>query len=437
MDNSMINTNLTTWADTKTSNPSLLNSSVRHLLRIILITATEFKNNALSLRSGALTYTVLLSLVPMLAMSTAVVKGLGGGDQLRQAAYTYIETLEHSAAEEQPSGTQEKLTDHLRSAADKLFDYVDRTNFATLGTIGMIGILFSVILVFSHIETAMNVIWKVQNGRSILRKIADYLTLLVLMPISINIAFAASAFLANPQLASKIDLIIPFAWLQTLILQLLPVFFIALTLYVLYIFFPNTKVKNLPAMFGAILAAFLWFSVQNIYITLQVGVAKYNAIYGSFATLPLFLIWMYLGWIFILAGAQVAYAVQNVTTYSLKKIPAKPSQNLAAAFDIIHLTYSSFDQKKDFKVSDINSHLPQYPEKILQEVAAQLQRAGIIHIAQPNQQMLPSEPQKSFDDQTVVDIILGTDAPDTQGGNQSLMAIKGSTHAGNDHLNSQ
>lgn len=437
MAHSMINKHLTTWADTGTSNPSLLNSSFRHLLRIILITTTEFKNNALSLRSGALTYTVLLSLVPMLAMSTAVVKGLGGGDQLRQAAYTYIETLEHSAAQEQPSDTQEKLTDHLRSAADKLFDYVDRTNFATLGTIGMIGILFSVILVFSHIETAMNVIWKVQNGRSILRKIADYLTLLVLMPISINIAFAASAFLANPQLASKVDLIIPFAWLQTLILQLLPVFFIALTLYVIYIFFPNTKVKNLPAMFGAILAAFLWFSVQNIYITLQVGVAKYNAIYGSFATLPLFLIWMYLGWIFILSGAQVAYAVQNAKTYSLKKIPAKPSQNLAAAFDMIHLIYSSFEQKTDFKLSDICFHLPQYPEKILQEVVVQLQEAGIIHLAQSNQQMLPSGPKKSFDDQTVVNIILGTDAPDTWGGKQSLMAINGSTNAGNDHLHSQ
>ena len=418
-------TTLTAWAEMKVSNPSLISTATRQLLRIILITIKEFNNNDLSLRSSALTYTVLLSLVPMLAMSTAVVKGLGGGDQLREAAYSYIDTLEQTAPKEQPAHSQERLTDHLRSAADKLFDYVDRTNFATLGTIGMIGILFSVVLVLSNIESAMNAIWKVQDGRSIVRKIADYLTLVILMPISINVAFAASAFLANPKLASKIDVVIPLAWLQTFLLQLLPVFFIALTLYVIYIFFPNTKVKTLPAVFGSILAAFLWFSVQNVYITLQVGVAKYNAIYGSFATLPLFLIWMNLGWMFILAGAQVAYAVQNMKTYRLTRIPAKPSQNLAAAFDIINLTYSSFEQKKAITVSDICAQLPEYPEAVLQEVVAQLQDAAVLHLSLSNKQLLPSEPIKSFDNQTVVDIILGTDAPDTEGGNQSLRTIKG------------
>ncbi len=418
-------TTLLAWADRKISNPSLLNSAIRRLLRIILITIEGFKNNDLSLRSSALTYTVLLSLVPMLAMSTAVVKGLGGGDELREAAYTYIATLEQTAPREQSPLSEERLTDHLRSAADKLFDYVDRTNFATLGTIGMIGILLSVILVLSHIESAMNAIWKVQNGRSIVRKIADYLTLLILMPISINVAFAASAFLANPQLASKVDKVIPVIWLQTFLLQLLPVFFIALTLYVLYIFFPNTKVKNLPAAFGAILAAFLWFGMQNVYITLQVGVAKYNAIYGSFATLPLFLIWMYFGWIFILAGAQVTFAMQNEKTYRLHKTPGKPSQNLAAAFDIINLTYTSFGQKSALTASDICQKLPEYPETILEEVIAQLQGAGIIHLSQSNQQLLPSEPMKNFDNQTVVDIILGTDVPDTRGGNQSLQTIRG------------
>jgi len=436
MDTSQADTNrdhtpLTTWADTKISNPSPLISIIQRLLRVVLITIEEFKNNDLSLRSSALTYTVLLSMVPMLAMSTAVVKGLGGGDQLREAAYTYIETLEHAAPGKQTAPPEEKLTDHLRSAADKLFDYVDRTNFATLGTIGMIGILLSAILVLSHIESAMNAIWKVQDGRSIVRKVADYLTLLILMPISINVAFAASAFLANPKLASKVDVVIPFLWLQTLLLQLLPVFFIALTLYVIYIFFPNTRVKTLPAAFGAILAAFLWFSVQNVYITLQIGVAKYNAIYGSFATLPLFLIWMYFGWIFILAGAQVAFAVQNVKTYRLHKIPAKPSKNLAAAFDIVNLTYSSFEQKNKLAVSDIYPQLPEYPEAVVEEVLAQLQEAGIIHLSESNKQLLPSEPMKSFDPQTVVETILGSEAPDTPGGTQSLQTIRG---AGTSHI---
>lgn len=430
---------LKAWADRR--DPSLLlpQSFLRNLVRLILITIEEFRKNDLSLRSGALTYAVLLSLVPMLAMSTAVVKGLGGGDQLREAAYTYINTLEHSSPQKQdapspkkseldplPTGeTAGKLTDHLRSAVDKLFDYVDRTNFATLGTIGVIGILFSVVLVLSHIESAMNAIWKVQKSRSIIRKVSDYLTLLVLLPISINVAFAASAFLTNPQLASKVDLIIPFVLLQALLLKLLPVFFIALTLYVIYIFFPNTRVKTLPAVFGATLAAILWFNVQNMYITLQVGVAKYNAIYGSFATLPLFLIWMYFGWIFILVGAQVAFAYQNISTYRLCRIPNRPSQSLAAAFDIVDLTYSSFEQKTSLTDADIYLQLAEYPEAVLQKVLSQLLDAGIIHMTKTGKQVMPSEPMKGFKRQAVIDTILGSSAPDTPGGKQSLRVISG------------
>lgn len=159
---------LKTWADRPVSDCSLFISVVHYLLRIVLITISEFKNSELSLRSSALTYTILLSLVPMLAMSTAVVKELGGGNELRETAYTYIESLEQSNNFQitdpvdgfTPWGKQQEaetsLTAHLRSAVDRLFDYVDRTNFATLGTIGVIGILLSVLLMLAHIESAMN-----------------------------------------------------------------------------------------------------------------------------------------------------------------------------------------------------------------------------------------------------------------------------------------
>ncbi len=437
------NNTLANWADRRRPDPSMIFSAIQNFFRLILITAYEFKHNELSLRSGALTYTILLSLVPMLAMSTAIVKGLGGGDPLREVAYTYIETLEQSASTIIPQQLQEvsatdpnskeanstkespaKLTEHLRSAIDQLFDYVDRTDFATLGTVGVIGILLSVALVLNHIESAMNAIWKVANGRSILRKISDYLTLLILMPLSISVTFTASAFLKTPQLASKIDILIPFIWMQALILKLVPIFFIALTLYVIYIFFPNTKVKTFPAIFGSLLAAILWFSMQNIYITLQIGVANYNAIYGSFATLPLFLVWMYLGWIFILTGAQVAFAFQNVSTYRLTKILTKPSINLAAALDIMDLVYSSFQQKNCLTAQKLQLQLPEYPTSVLDDVLELLHESSLIHLSQTNRQLLPAEPIESFNRQRIIGAILGAEAPDTTGGNMSLQAIE-------------
>jgi membrane protein len=412
------------------------------VVRLILITAAEFSSNALSLRSAALTYTVLLSLVPILAMSTALVKGLGGDNQLRKVAYSYIQTLTDKSGETinqtkiatppidislQKHGAN--LTDHLRAAVDQLFDYVDKTNFAALGSIGVVGILLSVILVLSYIEEAMNSIWKIRSGRSLLRKIADYLTLLILLPISINVAFAASAMLQSPALIAKIDILIPFAWLQTLLLKALPVAIITLTFYVMYIFFPNTKVKTLPALFGAALAAFLWTLVQDIYITLQIGVANYNAIYGSFATLPLFLVWIYLGWLFILTGAQVAYACQNIRSYQILPLTVNPSLKLGAAFDIMDCMSAAFAGGKGITSDNLVDSLPYYQPAVITEVVTKLRTAGLLHVSQTDNRLLPAALGKGAHYQEIATIILGSETADTRGGVRSSRAMKAAAEA--------
>lgn len=435
--NSLERPSLRIWADRPVTDCSLVTSAVHYLLRIILITVAEFKNSNLSLRSSALTYTILLSLVPMLALSTAVVKGLGGGDQLRKAAYTYLMTLKESNSFEtadtiEPPATQStqtpetgiNLTTHLRSAVDKLFDYVDRTNFATLGTIGVIGILLSVLLMLDHIESAMNAIWKVSAARSIPRKIADYLTLMILLPFSINITFAAIAFLQSPVLALKIDQLIPLEWLQSLLLKPIPIFFIALTFYVMYIFFPNTRVKNFPAAIGATLAALLWFTVQNVYISLQLGVSNYNAIYGSFATLPLFLVWMYLGWIFILTGAQLAFAFQNEKTYRLVPFSGSPSLKLGAAFDIMDHIYTAFSVGAPVTTKSLAGNIAHYSPLIIEDTIGELIKAGEVHVSQKDNRLFPVSPIEQYDRQRIVNLILGTDAPDTTGGLLSRKAIE-------------
>lgn len=424
------------WIDKQETDAKPPIKASRYLLRLLCITIRQFNSNELSLRSGALTYTVLLALVPMIAMSTAVVKGLGGGDQLREAAYTYLDTLDNGLnlkTAETPVGTEddntevagdgENMTRHLRSAVDQLFDYVDRTNFATLGTFGVVGILLSVLLVLSHIESAMNAIWKVPSGRSPLRKLADYLTLLILFPISINVAFAAGAFLKTPSLAAKMDIFIPFEWIQTLVLQVVPIFFIALTFYAMYIFFPNTKVKAVPAAIGATLAAFAWFAVQNLYIGLQVGVAKNNAIYGSFATLPLFLVWMYLGWMFILTGAQVAFALQNADSFRLMPTNNSPSLRLSTAFDIMEEIYEGFESETKITQESLPSSLLHYPRRLVDEVIAELLEAGIIDLSSSDERLLPLVPYTKYNRKAIVQIMLGIETPDTSGGKTSRAAI--------------
>ena len=415
---------------------------VHKLVRIILITFREFQFNNLSLRSGALTYAILLSMVPMLAMSTAVIKGLGGGNQLREVVYRYIDTLEQTPSigveipgnevkEESPplSSSDDlpvELTAHLRSAADKLFDYVDRTSFATLGSFGMLGMFLSVILVLNQIETAMNTIWKVEDGRSLIRKVTDYLTLIVLMPISINVALAAGTILESQALTIHVDRFIPISWIQSLVLQGVPIFFLSITLYIVYLFFPNTKPKAIPTLIGAILAGSLWFITQNIYISLQIGVAKYNAIYGSFATVPLFLIWIYFGWLFVLLGAQVAYAIEKSDRYQLIVKSDAPSIKISAALDLCSAVKRSF-QDKGTDLDSVNQEYPTYSIKQLEEARDTLVSAGFLHHSKESSNLLPSLPPASITSKIVIEAVLGTVTPDSFGGRVSAEVVQAAT----------
>jgi membrane protein len=434
---------LLNWANTPCHATPFWLHKLHSLLRIILITFKEFGNNALNIRASALTYTILLSLVPMLAMSTAVVKGLGGGNELRQLVYSYIDTLEettplthvgipgtHKSKEQTQtdagvvSARQDTaITEHFRSAADQIFDYVDNTDFATLGTIGVLGVLLSAILVLSNIELSMNTIWHVHAGRSLLRKVTDYLTFLILMPLSINFGFAANAVLKNDALLNKLLDLLPGPWVQTGLLFLIPLFFITLTLFLIYIFFPNTKVKTGPAFIGALFAGSFWFFTQNIYIGLQIGVSKYNAIYGSFATLPLFLIWMFLGWVFILGGAQLAFACQQHHRYQLKKLNHSPLEQLSAAFDILNITYDFYANKTQLKTKELPAHCPAYSATLLFSSLKKLIASQTI-VSTEKGRLLPSGPANKLQYQEIVSSILGNSFPDTRGGKAAAALLK-------------
>ncbi len=434
---------LISWANAPCGRKSSLFHTLHSLIRILLITFKEFGKNELNIRASALTFTILLSLVPMLAMSTAVVKGLGGGNELKRVVYSYIDTLEETTPlthigmpgtlhlpetdENEKIDTdlhnELAITKQFRSVADQIFNYVDKTDFATLGTIGVLGVLLSAILVLSNIELSMNTIWHVSTGRSLLRKITDYLTFLILMPLSINFGFAANAVLKNDALLSKLTLFLQGPRMQTALLLIVPIFFITLTLFLIYIFFPNTKVKPIPALIGALIAGTLWFITQNIYIGLQIGVSKYNAIYGSFATLPLFLIWMFFSWVFILGGAQIAFACQRQKNYQIKSITHSPLEQLSAAIDLLKATYSRYASNKKFDKSHLQYHCPEYSAELLGSSLEKLIAAQIIAVTKKGN-LMPACPPDKLKYQNIVSSILGNSLPDTEGGKASKAMIK-------------
>ena len=432
------------WANTPVTDGSYLQKKAHSIFRIFLITFKEFTANELNIRASALTYTILLSLVPMLAMSTAVLKGMGGSDQLRTAVYSYIDSIDQTtplttagfsalpqklmAKQTVPDNDtgelpENSVTTQFRSVAGQIFNYVDRTNFAALGTVGVFGVFLSAILVLSNIEMSLNTIWHVSAGRSLIRKVTDYLTLLVLLPISINLGFFANTILKNDRMLSKIMSYLPGALVQTALLLFVPLFFIILTFFVIYIFFPNTRVKSRPALIGAAVAGTLWFFTQNLYIGLQIGVSKYNAIYGSFATLPLFLVWMFLGWVFILLGAQIAFACQKQADYQLKKLNNSPMEMLSAAYDILDVVFRAYEKKNRLKKKHFPAQCEAYPAELIYSCLDKLHTARIIMLSRDGI-ILPGAPPEKTSYKEVISAVLGSNFPNTDGGETAASLIK-------------
>ena len=443
-----IHTRLRNWAFARDSKESPGKNFFRSIVRTILIVFHIFFKTSLSLRASALTYSIILSLVPMLAMSTAILKGLGSDNDLKIAAYRLIDQIVPATAttlngqpvqainpekKETTPGqgnnivTTATMADHLRNGIDMIFDYVDRTNFAALGAFGIIGLLFVVILMLSNIESTMNVIWHSAKSRPLGRKIMDYLALLVLLPISLNTAIAGGAILQSRKMMGYITTIVPSEWLVKMLLKGLPFLFIVGCLTFIYQFFPYAKVKTYAALIGALFSSICWFIVLQLYIGLQIGVSRYNAIYGSFATVPLFLIWLHIGWIFLLLGAALAYAVQNRNSYT----PGidgviTPKHCLQLAIDILQQVYTNFTGHRTTGVGDLAVSLPKEPVSRLVEISMLLIKGGLLHRVDGRDDltMTPAQPLDRLKAIDIITLVMGRDTADSVGGRLSDEMIK-------------
>ncbi len=417
------------WAD---------RSLYRLPLRIGCIVVREFAANAVSMRAAALTYAIVLSLVPLLALSTAMLKGLGGDDRLRELAELWLDKLESSTpAGQQPHITtdnaavpaedgvarpevQVTITGHLREAVETVFAYVARTNFATLGIVGVLGVLVTVLIVLGQIEGAMNVIWHGVRGRPLLRRLLDYLALLVLLPLAVNVALATGTILANPTWAGSFAGLMPFTWVLRVGLTLLPLAFVVLALLVLYLFFPNVPVRTGPALTASLVTGLGWLLLQKLYLMLQLVVANYNAIYGSFATLPLFLLWLFLGWNVILGGAVLAHAIQHQERFRPREEEPSPVRRLQLAYDLLAELYRCFGARRACTMEELVQRLPAVDQRDLVLVSTMLRRGGLLRgsLREPGG-IQPAAPREELGAEEVVRLVLGEDAPPSPGGELS------------------
>jgi len=261
------------------------------LLRFCYLLKENFTLHQVTLRAAALTYTTTLSLIPFLAIAFAILKGLGVQNSLEPLL------------QELAGDSQETIT--------RIIDYVNNTNFKSIGAIGLLALVITAISLLGSIEVAFNTIWGVTETRSLQRRFSDFLSVVVVGPILILVATSITTSLQNQWIIKWLIQRAYFGDALLFLFKLAPYVSIWIALVFLYIFIPNSKVRFRSALLGGILAGTAWQVAQWAYFHFQVGVANYNAIYGTLAALPVFLIWVYTSWLIVLFGLEIVCTHQR------------------------------------------------------------------------------------------------------------------------------
>jgi membrane protein len=289
-------------------------SSVRRLLRIVVLAGRGFAADNLQLRASALTYYSLLSIVPIAALAFGIAKGFGLDDALEKALRERLLV-------------QEQALEHVIEFAHTL---LADTRGGLIAGAGVLLLVWAVIRLLNNIEKSFNAIWGVSSARSWVRKLTDYLAMVIIAPILLLVASSGTVFLG----AHLADLFAGAGWVAQLgdlvqtALGLVPYAVIWLLLTLLYLTMPNTAVSWRAALAAGVVAGTLYQLTQIGYVHFQIGVVRNNAIYGGFAALPLLLIWLHISWLIVLLGAEIAFAVDNAGRYARERMAADASHHL-------------------------------------------------------------------------------------------------------------
>lgn len=244
--------------------------------------------------AAALTYSTILAIVPIMAVVFAVARGFGYSK--------YIETWFRDMLTSQPQAA-EIIIGFVNS-------YLVHTKSGIILGLGLVFMLWTVLMLVSNIEKTFNDIWQVKKPRSLFRTFTDYIAMLFLVPIIIVVMAGISIFMAT--IADNLDQYVVISSVAHFLIDLSPYILLSGAFFALYVFMPNTKVHLRSAILPAILAGTAMQWLQFFYIHSQIWVSSYNAIYGSFAALPLFMLWVQFSWIICLVGAELTYTMQNL-----------------------------------------------------------------------------------------------------------------------------
>ncbi len=291
------------------------------LLRILLLAINDYTQKQLALRATALTLYTLLSIVPVIAMVFGIAQGFGLQQYL-------TDELNKAFA------TQPEILNNLLLYVQNL---LGNTKGGIIAGFGFALLLWSVLQVLANIEDAFNFIWHVQTPRTWARKFTDYLSIIMLAPLFIVFSGVATIFISTQikWVAQEISFLgSTISQLIIISIKFLPYLTTSLLFFLLYLVMPNTRVKPSAAIYAGIVAGIVFQVFEWAYIEFQIGVSNYNTIYGSFASIPLFITFLQFSWIIVLIGAEISYSVQHVVEYESRVQMASLSHEMKMVYSL-------------------------------------------------------------------------------------------------------
>ena len=287
-------------------------------VKIIYLSIEQFLNDRIPVRASALTYSTLLSIIPILALLFAIARGFGFDALMEQQI---------------KSGVMSKQSELVFSWVNS---YLQHAQSGIFIGVGLIMLLFTILVLIDNIERSFNAIWQVKRPRTVFRQITDYFSMLLLLPLLIVISSGLTIVMTT--YVKDLETFLLLGPMLKFLVRLVPYALTWGMFIALYVFMPNTKVKLSHAWFPGILAGSAFQAFQYFYVNSQIWISNYNAIYGSFAAIPMFLLWTQVSWTICLFGAEMSYVSQNLSPFSFGKETAHISRRYHDFFCAIVLS---------------------------------------------------------------------------------------------------
>lgn len=366
------------------------------VLRVTYLIVRDLATGELNLRAMSLVYTTLLALVPLLAVSFSVLKGFGVHNQLEPIL---LNLLTH-------------LGDRGPEVTRQIIGFVENVKAGVLGAVGLVLLLYTVVSLMQKIERAFNYTWQVSENRSLARRFSDYFSVILIGPLLIFTAMTLTASITSSTLYTSLEQTPIISWLLQSVNQLLPYILVIIAFTMIYVLVPNTRVRIRSALVGASVAGILWQTVGWGFAELVTSSPRTIAIYSAFATLFMFIIWLYISWLILLIGASIAFYHQHPERRwreSRQSLLSNRLKEKLALSVMVNIGRRFYQQQAEWTLPEL-AHRLNIAEQSVQPIMGSLIEAQLlVRTDHDPPRYVPGRPPKQIDLQAIIGAIREAD----------------------------